>query len=199
METTGQPTKHEASDLTFLYNFVSECPYPEISVSMKTLVTDWLEHPAGIPDLPTAIEEQLGLSNEELLQIAWLLAINPRTPPSVLADLCTEFSPVILERIADKNSSWPDTLATLSYQALAEIRIATASNPSTPLASIMSLVNDDNSDVNLSMASNQNIPKEALEMLSRNINPCVKLGAVETLKRLELDSLSPAPEVKHAA
>jgi len=194
METTGQPTKYDASDLTFLYDFVSKCPNPLISEAMKKLVTVWLANPKEIPHLPTAIKEQLGLSNEDLVQVAWLLAINPNTPPSVLADLCNEASPQILERIAENQSTWPETLSVLSYQALAEIRIATASNPHTPLASIMVLVNDDNPDIRFSMAENPNIPKEALEILSHNNNPYIQMRAEKTLKRLELEDILQAAE-----
>jgi hypothetical protein len=187
METTGQPTKHEASDLTFLYDFVSECPNPNISEAMKELVARWMQHPKTVPHLKAAIKERLGLTNEEVLQVGWLLAINPHTPPSVLEDLCTSGSPELLERIAENRNAWPSTLATLSYQALAEIRIAAASNPSTPLASIMILVEDENPDVKFSMAENPDIPKEALEILSRDNNPYVKLRADKTLERVELE------------
>ncbi|MBX9724445.1 MAG: hypothetical protein K2X81_23750, partial [Candidatus Obscuribacterales bacterium] len=168
---------------------VSECPNPQISDAMKRLVSSWLAQPTTVPHLPDAINEQLGLTNEELLQVAWLLAINPHTPPSVLEDLCIDGSPQILERIAENRNTWPDTLASLSYQALAEIRIATASNPNTPLASIMILVHDDNPDIIFSMAENPHIPKEALEILSKNDNPYVKFRAERTLKRLELEAI----------
>lgn len=192
MEPTRQPTKLDADDLTFLYDFVSECPNPHISEAIKKLVTAWLAQPMEIPHLSTAIKEQLDLTNEDLVQVAWLLAINPLTPPSVLEDLCKEASSDILERIAENKNTWPDTLAALSYQALAEIRIATAGNPSTPLASIMLLVNDDNPDIRFSMAENPNIPKEALEILSHNDNPYIKMRAEKTLKRLDLELLMQA-------
>jgi len=196
MERAGQPTKHDASDLTFLYEFVSECPNPHISEAMRKIVTGWLADPTKVPHLPTAIKNQLGLTNEDLIQVAWLLAINPYTPPSVLEDLCTDGSPELLERIAENRNAWPSTLATLSYQALAEIRIAAASNPSTPLASIIILVKDDNPDVRFSMAENPDIPKEVLEILAKNNNPFVKLRAEKTLKRLELERKLEAAEAK---
>jgi hypothetical protein len=188
MEQNGQPTKHDASDLTFLYDFVSKCPDPNISEAMKRLVASWLARSAEVPHLSRAIKSRLMLTDEELVQVGWLLAINPHTPPSVLQDLCTNGSAEILERIAENRNAWPTTLAALSCQALAEIRIAAASNPNTPMASVMILVQDDNPDVRFSMAENPNIPSEALEILSKNDNPYVKMRAVTTLKRLELES-----------
>jgi hypothetical protein len=205
MEITGQPTKHDASDLTFLYDFVSECPNPHISEALKKVVAAWLAHPNTIPNLQTEIKKQLDLTNEDLVQVAWLLAINPHTPPSVLEDLCIEGSPEILERIAENRNAWPDTLATLSYQALAEIRIAAAGNPNTPLASIMILINDDNPDIRFSLAENPNIPREAPLILSNNDNPYVKMRAQKTLKRMEIESMlrvadvQPDPETARAA
>ena len=195
MEGSGQPTKHDAGDLPFLYNFVSECPHPQISESLKRLVTELFQHPTGIPRMSMQIKTKLDLTNEELLEAAWLLAINPHTPPSVLRDLCTETSPELLERIAENRQSWPSTLAALSYQALAEIRIAAASNPNTPLASIMIMVTDENPDVRFSMAKDANLPTDALNILANDDNPYVKLRAETTLKRIDLQQ---KPKVEEA-
>lgn len=187
MKDSGQPIKHDAGDLTFLYDFVSECPHPHISESLKRLVAGWLEQPTNVPHLSREIETRLGLTNEDILEVAWLLAINPHTPPSVLQDLCMEASPQLLERIAENRQSWPSTLASLSYQALAEIRIAAAGNPGTPLASIMIMVRDENPDVRFSMAEDANLPVDALNILAKDDNPYVKMRAETTLKRLDLE------------
>lgn len=193
MEETKQPVKHDASDLSFLYDFICECPHPPITEALRRLVTDWLAKPNHVKDLPAAIKEQLELTDEESIQVCWLLAVNPTTPPSLLQDLCAGASSELLERIAENKSTYGTTLATLSYQAVAEIRIASASNPNTPLASIMIMVKDDNPDVRFSMAENAAIPNEALQALARDDNPYVKLRAEKTLNRLELERKLTSP------
>lgn len=199
MTIAGQPTKHEASDLSFLYDFVSECPNPHISEALKKLVAAWLAQPTKVSHLPAAIKEQLDLTNEDLVQVCWLLAVNPYTPPSVLQDLCSDGSSGLLERIAENKNAAETTLAKLSCQAIAEIRIAAAGNPHTPLASIMILVQDDNPDVRFSMAENAHVPKEVLEILSKDNNPYVKLRADKTLKRVELERKLLAAQAKLTA
>jgi hypothetical protein len=199
MENARQPVKHNASDLTFLYEFVSECPDPQISGAMKRLVASWLADKTHVPHLPTAIKARLKLTDEELVQVGWLLAINPHTPPSVLEELCTDGSAEILERIAENRNTWPSTLAILSFQALAEIRIAAAGNPNTPLASVMILVKDDSADVRFSMAENPHLPREALEILATNDNPYIKMRAQKTLKRVELERKLSVMELKQTA
>ena len=195
---TGQPTKHDASDLSFLYDFVSECPNPSISEALKKLVTQWLSHPGKTAHLTKILKEKLEVSQEDLVQVCWLLAINPYTPPSVLQDLCTGGSSALLERIAENKSSPESTLAKLSVQAVAEIRIAAAGNPSTPLASIMIMVEDDNPDVRFSMAEDANMPAEALEVLRKDNNPYIKLRADKTLARRELERKVLAAEAKQS-
>ena len=187
MQSSIQPHKHDAEELTFLYDFVSECPNPQISASLKKVVSKWLNQPSKAPQLSLAIRNKLGLTDAQLLEVAWLLAINPHTPPSVLQDLCTEGSPELLERIAENRHSWPSTLACLSYQALAEIRIAAAGNPNTPLASIMIMVRDENPDVRFSMAEDANLPEDALNILAADDNPFVKLRAENTLQRIDIE------------
>lgn len=93
----------------------------------------------------------------------------------------------MLERIAENSNTDAGTLAQLSYQAVAEIRIATASNPTTPLASIMMLVADENPDVRFSIAENPKVPEEALQALAEDGNPYVKMRATTTLARMEVE------------
>jgi hypothetical protein len=181
-----QPNKHDARDLSYLYEFISECPNPRITDAIKKLVDRWLEKADSIPSFSASLKHELETTDDELVEICWLLSINPNTPPSVLQDLCSGASSSLLERIAENSSTGASTLAQLSYQAVAEIRIATASNPSTPLASIMLLVQDDNPDVRFSIAENANVPKEALEALTCDDNPYVKMRAAITLARTEL-------------
>lgn len=187
MGTTGQPRKLDADDLSFLYDFVSECPDPQITAALQKLVTEWLAKASHSTSLAAAIKGQLGLTNEESVQMCWLLAVNPATPPSLLEDLCSGASSSLLERIAENKSTYGSTLATLSYQAVAEIRIAAAGNAGTPLASIMILVKDNDPDVRFSMAENPDLPNEALLALAMDDNPYVKMRAEKTLSRLTIE------------
>ena len=182
-----QPDKKDAADLSYLYDFICECPNPRITEAMKKLVDHWLEKTTTVPQLTSAIKEQLNATNEEVVEICWLLAINPNTPPSVLKDLSIGGDSKLLERIAENSNTGAGTLAQMSYQAVAEIRIATASNPTTPLASIMMLVSDDNPDVRFSIAENPKVPEGALNVLKDDDNPYVKMRATTTLARLKLE------------
>jgi hypothetical protein len=179
----AQPAKQEAGDLAYLYNFICECPNPRITEAIRKLVDTWLEKSGSVPQFTEPLKQALEASDDEIVEICWLLSINPNTPPSVLEDLCLGASSQLLERIAENSNTGASTLAQLSYQAVAEIRIATASNPATPLASIMMMVADDNPDVRFSIAENPKIPKEALEMLTKDDNPYVKMRAEVTLAR----------------
>lgn len=183
----GQPEKINAADLSYLYDFICQCPNPKISEAIKKLVDGWLKHEEMIPQIKAAIKEQLMVTNDEMVEICWLLAINPLTPPAVLADLCSGSPSGLLGRIAENSNTDASTLSQLSYQAVAEIRIATASNPTTPLASIMLLVEDDNPDVRFTIAENPNVPTEILEVLARDDNPYIKLRAEATLLRAEVE------------
>lgn len=80
-----------------------------------------------------------------------------------------------------------NTSQKIVLSAVAEIRIATASNPATPLASIMMLVADNNADVRFSIAENPKVPEEALQALTKDDNPYVKMRAAATLARVELE------------
>lgn len=182
-----QPDGDQMNDLSYLYNFICECPNPRITQAIKKLVDHWLEKTTTVPELASAIRDQLRATNEELVEICWLLAINPNTPPSVLDDLSIGADSNMLERIAENSNTGAGTLAQLSYQAIAEIRIATASNPTTPLASIMMLVTDENPDVRFSIAENPKVPEEALQALSGDDNPYVKMRASVTLARIEVE------------
>ncbi|MBX9877890.1 MAG: HEAT repeat domain-containing protein [Candidatus Obscuribacterales bacterium] len=182
-----QPDKGAANDLSYLYNFICECPNPRITQAIKKLVDHWLKKTTIVPELASAIRDQLQATNEEVVEICWLLAINPNTPPSVLNDLSIDADSSMLERIAENSNTGAETLAQLSYQAVAEIRIATASNPTTPLASIMMLVTDENPDVRFSIAENPKVPQEALQALANDDNPYVKMRATTTLSRLEVE------------
>jgi hypothetical protein len=182
-----QPDKVAADDLTYLYNFICECPNPRITQAMKKLVDHWLEKTTTVPELASAIRDQLKATDEEVVEICWLLAINPKTPPSVLNDLSIGADSSMLERIAENSNTGAGTLAQLSYQAVAEIRIATASNPTTPLTSIMMLVTDENPDVRFSIAENPKVPEEALQALAGDDNPYVKMRATATLARMEVE------------
>lgn len=197
-EPLGQPYKIAADDLSYLYNFICECPNPRITHAIKKLVDHWLEKTPTVPELASAIRDQLQTTDEEVVEICWLLAINPNTPPSVLNDLSIGGDSNMLERIAENSNTDAGTLAQLSYQAVAEIRIATASNPATPLASIMMLVTDENPDVRFSIAENPKVPQEALQALKEDDNPYVKMRATTTLARMEVErnvfGQSSAPE-----
>lgn len=184
---SGQPKKQSATELTYLYDFICECPNPRITEAMRKLVDHWLANAQSVPEFSEALKGTLERTDDEVIEICWLLSINPNTPPSVLQDLCTGASSGLLERIAENSNSGASTLAQLSYQAVAEIRIATASNSSTPLASIMMLVKDDNPDVRFSIAENVNAPQEALEALTSDENPYVKMRASVTLARAEAE------------
>jgi hypothetical protein len=186
-EQTAQPAKHQAKDLAYLYDFICECPNPRITDAIKRLVDRWLETADQLPEFSEALKHEFETTDAEAIEISWLLSINPNTPPSVLQDLCSGASDTLLERIAENSRTGASTLAELSFQAVAEIRIATAGNRSTPLASIMMLVKDDNPDVRFSIAENANIPQEALEALSKDDNPYVKLRADVTLARAEVE------------
>ncbi len=181
------PDGEPENDLSYLYNFICECPNPRISQAIKKLVDHWLEKTSTVPELASAIRNQLNATNEEVVEICWLLAINPNTPPSVLDDLSIGAESGMLERIAENSNTGAGTLAQLSFQAIAEIRIATASNPTTPLASIMMLVSDENPDVRFSIAENPKVPEEALRALSDDDNPYVKMRASTTLARIEVE------------
>lgn len=182
-----QPDKLAAEDLSYLYNFICECPNPRITQAIKRLVDHWLEKTTTVPELASAIRDQLRSTDDEIIEICWLLAINPNTPPSVLNDLSIGADSSMLERIAENSNTNAETLAQLSYQAVAEIRIATAGNPATPLASIMMLVRDENPDVRFSIAENPKVPQEALQALTGDENPYVKMRATSTLARLEVE------------
>lgn len=182
-----QPDKVAADDLSYLYNFICECPNPRIKQAIKVLVDHWLEKTTTVPEIATAIRDQLKVTDEEVVEICWLLAINPNTPPSVLNDLSIGADSSMLERIAENSNTGAGTLAQLSYKAVAEIRIATASNPTTPLASIMMMVTDDNPDVRFSIAENPRVPEEALHALADDDNPYVKMRATSTLARMEVE------------
>jgi hypothetical protein len=173
-----------SADLSFLYEFVCECPNPKIADAMKRLVDHWMAHGTETPQLQALCSLKGKLSNEELIEVSWLLAINPNTPPSVLQDLCSDAPTALLERIAENSRTGESTLADLSYQAIAEIRIATAGNSQTPLASIMMLIQDDNPDVRYSMAENSQIPGPALAILAQDDNPFVKFRAEKTIARI---------------
>lgn len=172
------------ADLSFLYQFVCECPNPKIAAAMRTLVDHWISRHAETPHLDSLRVLKTRLSNEELIEVSWLLAVNPNTPPSVLQELCFEAPTALLERIAENSRAGESTLAELSYQAIAEIRIATAGNAQTPLASIMMLIQDDNPDVRYSMAENSQLPGEALAILATDDNPFVKFRAEKTMARI---------------
>jgi len=182
-----QPGKVAADDLSYLYNFICECPNPRITQAIKVLVDHWLQKTTTVPEIASAIKGQLKVTNEEVIEICWLLAINPNTPPSVLNDLSIGANSNMLERIAENSNTGAGTLAQLSYQAVAEIRIATASNPTTPLASIMMLVSDENPDVRFSIAENPKVPEEALLALRDDDNPYVKMRATTTLARMDVE------------
>ncbi|MDX2108014.1 MAG: hypothetical protein SFY67_16575 [Candidatus Melainabacteria bacterium] len=182
-----QPDKVAADDLSYLYNFICECPNPRIKQAIKVLVDHWLEKTTTVPEIASAIRDQLKVTDEEVVEICWLLAINPNTPPSVLNDLSIGADSSMLERIAENSNTGAGTLAQLSYKAVAEIRIATASNPTTPLASIMMMVTDDNPDVRFSIAENPKVPEEALHALADDDNPYVKMRATSTLARIEVE------------
>lgn len=182
-----QPDKVAAEDLSYLYKFICECPNPQIRLAIEKLVDNWLDKTTTVPELASAIRDQLKATDEEVVEICWLLAINPNTPPSVLNDLSIGADSSMLERIADNSNAGVGTLAQLSYQAVAEIRIATASNPTTPLASIMMLVTDENPDVRFSIAENPKVPEEALQALAYDNNPYVKMRATTTLARMEVE------------
>jgi hypothetical protein len=186
-ECAGQPKKTDAGDLSYLYDFICQCPNPTISDAIKKLVDGWLERSENIPRFSEAIKQQLSLTNDDMIEVCWLLAVNPMTPPTVLSDLCSGASSGLLERIAENSNTDASTLSQLSYQAVAEIRIATASNPSTPLASIMLLVEDENPDVRFSIAENPQVPTKALEALSHDSNPYIKMRAEVTLLRAEVE------------
>lgn len=182
-----QPEKLAAGELSYLYNFICECPNPRITEAITRLVNHWLEKTTTVPQLSEAMKNELEATNEEVVEICWLLAINPNTPPSVLNDLSIGANSNMLERIAENSNTGAGTLAQLSYQAVAEIRIATASNPTTPLASIMMLVRDDNPDVRFSIAENPKVPQEALQALKDDDNPYVRMRAVTTLARIDIE------------
>ncbi len=171
-------------ELTFLHDFVCECPDPSIRTTIRALVDLWLSRPTSTPHLDSLSQLQVVLNSEDWLHISWLLAINPNTPASVLQDLCSEGSPQLLERIAENGRTSPSTLTTLSCQAYAEVRIAAASNPNTPLASIMVLINDLDADVRYSLAENHQLDKSALDFLSHDENAFVKFRAEKTISRL---------------
>jgi len=185
--SAGQPEKIDAGDLTYLYEFICQCPNPTISEAIKKLVDGWLARVGTIPHFSEAIKQQLMVTNDEMVEICWLLAVNPLTPPTVLSDLCSGASSGLLERIAENSNTDASTLSQLSYQAVAEIRIATASNPTTPLASIMLLVEDENPDVRFSIAENPKVPTKALEVLTHDDNPYIKLRAEVTLLLAEVE------------
>ena len=177
-------SKSDDDSLSFLYDFVCECPNPRIAAALRSLVDYWLSNRADAPQLASLSSLKEKLSNEELVEVSWLLAVNPNTPPTVLQDLCKEAPTALLERIAENNRTGNSTLADLSYQAIAEIRIATAGNSQTPLASIMLLVKDNDADVRHSMAENHQLPLEVLHVLANDDNPFVKFRAEKTLARI---------------
>lgn len=182
-----QPDKADAKDLSYLYGFISQCPNPVISEAMTKLVDGWLTAPGKVPHFSDELKTQLMATNDELLQVGWLLAINPATPPAVLHELSGGSPEGLLERISQDSGTGKSTLAQLSYQAVAEIRIATASNPNTPLASIMLLIKDENPDVRFSIAENPNVPSEALLALTHDDNPYIKMRAGVTLLRTDVE------------
>lgn len=174
------------STLSYLYDFTCDCPDPQIAAAMKTLVAAWLEKSKDLPHFLRGAEKQLSLNEQQQLQIRWLLALNPNTPPSVLEDLCNGATAALLERVAENPHASSSTLSKLAYQAVAEIRIAVGGNIQTPLATILILVKDDNADVRFSLGENPNIPIEALEALTKDENPYVRFRAEKTLDRLEI-------------
>lgn len=174
-------------ELSYLYDFICQCPNPRIATALTTLIESWLQHADAVPSFSEEFKKRLHMTADEIIEISWLLAVNPKTPPAVLNELCTDASDTLLERIAENRNTGSTTLAQLSYQAVAEIRIATASNPSTPLASIMLLVKDDNPDVRFSLAENPHVPTEALQILAADDNPYIKMRAEVTLLRADVE------------
>ena len=124
-----QPRKHGAGELSYLYNFICECPNPRITDAIKRLVDRWLETVDEIPQFSESLKKSLLATDAEMIEICWLLSINPNTPPSVLNDLCRGASDGLMERIAENSHTGAGTLAQLSYQAVAEIRMAHCRQP----------------------------------------------------------------------
>jgi hypothetical protein len=93
LSTDSPRVSGPAADLSFLYDFVCECPNPNIAAAMRALVDYWLSHQTDVPKLDSLATLKERLSNEELIEVSWLLALNPNTPPSVLQDLCTYRAP----------------------------------------------------------------------------------------------------------
>ena len=151
---------------------------------MKDLVNHWLANKEALPELSSLSQLREKLTNEELIEISWLLAVNPNTPPSVLEDLCSNAPHALLERIAENSRTGHSMLTARSYQAVAEIRIATAGNPQTPVASIMLMIQDESADLRYSMAENHSLPREALSILADDDNPFVKFRAEKTILRI---------------
>ena len=183
-----QSYKYDAEDLSYLYEFICECPNPTISDAIKRVVDHWLQTVDSVPQFSEAMRTKLQSTDQELVQICWVLSLNPNTPPSILADLCVGANSSLLERIAQNSQAGASTLAQLSYQAVAEIRIAAASNPNTPIAAILMLIEDDNPDIRFSIAEDPHVPAEALEALTRDDNPYVKMRAEKTLARARIES-----------
>ncbi|HEY9869881.1 MAG TPA: hypothetical protein V6D08_12000 [Candidatus Obscuribacterales bacterium] len=176
--------EEERPELSYLHDFSCDCADPRIAEALKMLVANWLAESPHLPHFLRGAEKELNLTEEQGLQIKWLLALNPNTPPTVLEDLCNGATAALLERVAENPHASPETLAKLAYQAVAEIRIAVGGNIHTPLATILILAKDDNPDVRFSLGENPYVPVEALEALTRDDNPYVRFRAERTLGRL---------------
>jgi hypothetical protein len=174
-----------AEAMSFLNKFVCECPNEQISKAIDALVTYWLANDTDAPRLDALAQIKNKLSNDEIVQVSWLLAINPNTPPSILQDLCCDAEVGVAHRIAENSAKGYAAIADTSYQAIAEIRIASAANKRTPMASILLLVKDESLDLRYSLAENHSLPVEALQILAQDDNPFVKFRAEKTIDRLE--------------
>lgn len=117
-------------------------------------------------------------------KIPWLVAVNPQTPPAVLAALAREAATSLLERIAENPRTAPDTLSDLAMHREAEVRAAVAENQNTPEDSLWRLVRDESPDVRYVLAENYHLPIDILELLARDDNPYVAFRARKTLNRL---------------
>ena len=106
----------------------------------------------------TSIETLKELSKDENIVIRCLVASNPNTPVEVLKTLGAEFPEAITDNpIFD--------LLVLEDPESDLVRLSLARSSTTPLKTLLKLIEDKNSDIKLAAISNPNIHLEILEKI----------------------------------
>ncbi|MBX9721452.1 MAG: hypothetical protein K2X81_08670 [Candidatus Obscuribacterales bacterium] len=123
-------------------------------------------------------------ANEHTVQLRWLIACYPESPPAVLEVLSRLNDPKLLVRIAENPNTSSLTLSRLARHKSTLVRIAVAESNIIPFDVMKALAEDESLDVCYALAANPKLPSRYLLLLQSNENPYVALRAIRTLARL---------------